>query len=106
MWTWSPDAQWIAGIRDREIVLINSDDTARPRNLGASGDGGVQWSPDSKYLCSEGRNYRAYQHSTERAWRSSAWKPAKESQSEAPLQDIRWDLRVAGSRSPVVMISP
>ena len=49
-WTWSPDGQWIAGIRNREIVLINSDDTSRPRNLGASGDGGVQWSPDSKYL--------------------------------------------------------
>jgi len=48
---WSPNGQWIAGVRNGQITLIGAEEnTPGPRNLGASGDGPVQWSPDSKFL--------------------------------------------------------
>ena len=48
--TWSPDGRWIAAVHDGRIALIDGADTSRRTNLGASGNGLVQWSPDSKYL--------------------------------------------------------
>lgn len=49
-WTWSPDGQWIAGVRGGRIFLVAADDTSRARTLGSAGDGPVVWSPDSKCL--------------------------------------------------------
>jgi WD40 repeat protein len=46
---WSPNGHSIACVRDGEIVIINANDAARQRNLGA-GIGPVEWSPDSKHL--------------------------------------------------------
>ena len=48
---WSPDGKWITAILDQSrIILIDAANTTRRRNLGASGNGPIEWSPDSKYL--------------------------------------------------------
>jgi hypothetical protein len=49
--TWSPDGAWISVILDdNKILLIDSADGSRRRNLGSSVGGPLVWSPDSKYL--------------------------------------------------------
>jgi hypothetical protein len=47
---WSPDGHWIAATRDRSILLIDSSNLTRRRKLGKAGNGGVHWSPDSRFL--------------------------------------------------------
>lgn len=47
---WSPDGQWIAAWGSGKITLIKADDPSNRKNLGKCCDGGVQWSPDSKFL--------------------------------------------------------
>lgn len=49
-WTWSPDGKWLAGIVNDNVILVDSENTSGSRNLGASGDGPITWSPDSTRL--------------------------------------------------------
>jgi hypothetical protein len=49
-WTWSPDGRWVAGIVNGDIILVDSNDTPRAKDLGTSGDGSIMWSPDSTRL--------------------------------------------------------
>jgi hypothetical protein len=48
--SWSPDGRWISAIRDGSILLIDSSNLTRRRKLGKAGNGGVHWSPDSRFL--------------------------------------------------------
>lgn len=49
--SWSPDGRWIAAILNHSrIVLIDAADTSKRRNIGAAGNGPLEWSQDSKYL--------------------------------------------------------
>ena|SRR5579863_994803 len=47
---WAPDGRWIVCVNNRRLVLVDSSDPSRPRDLGTSGSGPVAWSPDSKRL--------------------------------------------------------
>jgi Tol biopolymer transport system component len=52
MAVWSPDGKWIATLRDlkhTKLVLLDATDISRTRELG-SADGGLYWSPDSRFL--------------------------------------------------------
>lgn len=52
--TWSPDGRWIAAIRGssnaRTVVLIDTGNMRRRRNLGRTNDTQALWSPDSRSL--------------------------------------------------------
>jgi hypothetical protein len=49
--SWSPDGRWISTVFDNGgIVLIETTDTSKRRNLGSSGGAPIIWSPDSRYL--------------------------------------------------------
>ena len=49
--SWSPDGRWIAAILNHSrIVLIDATDTSKRKNIGAAGNGPLEWSQDSKYL--------------------------------------------------------
>jgi len=49
-WTWSPDGRRLAGIVKDDIILVDSNDTSRPKNLGSHGEDPIKWSPDSSRL--------------------------------------------------------
>lgn len=49
--TWSPDGKWISVTpTSGDIVLIDTSDTSRRRNLGPTDGPPAVWSPDSKHL--------------------------------------------------------
>jgi WD40 repeat protein len=60
---WSPDGRWISAILSHnKIVLIDATNMSQRRNLGASGNGPVEWSPDSKYLLLSKSELRCFEY--------------------------------------------
>jgi hypothetical protein len=48
--SWSPDGKWLAAVSGGKVILIDAMNPSHHRSLGAAGDAGLVWSPDSKYL--------------------------------------------------------